>query len=62
MLWHFGVRFGPKISVAFSMATMRRALGNAQGGRERLPGYDLTFRAPKSVSLLFAVGEGEVSR
>ena len=37
-------------------------LGNAQGGRERLPGYDLTFRAPKSVSLLFALGEGEVSR
>ena len=38
------------------------ALGTAQGGRERLPGYDLTFRAPKSVSLLFALGEGEVSR
>lgn len=38
------------------------ALGNAQGGRERLPGYDLTFRAPKGVSLLFALGEGEVSR
>jgi conjugative relaxase-like TrwC/TraI family protein len=38
------------------------ALGNAQGGRERLPGYDLTFRAPKSVSLLLALGEGEVSR
>ncbi len=37
-------------------------LGHAQGGRERLPGYDLTFRAPKSVSLLFALGEGEVSR
>jgi conjugative relaxase-like TrwC/TraI family protein len=36
--------------------------GRAQGGRERLPGYDLTFRAPKSVSLLFALGEGEVSR
>ncbi|MBJ7594888.1 MAG: relaxase domain-containing protein, partial [Candidatus Dormibacteraeota bacterium] len=37
-------------------------LSHAQGGRERLPGYDLTFRAPKSVSLLFALGEGEVSR
>lgn len=38
------------------------SLSHAQGGRERLPGYDLTFRAPKSVSLLFALGEGEVSR
>jgi conjugative relaxase-like TrwC/TraI family protein len=37
-------------------------LGYSQGGRERLPGYDLTFRAPKSVSLLFALGGGEVSR
>jgi conjugative relaxase-like TrwC/TraI family protein len=37
-------------------------LGRAQGGRERLPGYDLTFRAPKSVSLLFALGEGQVPR
>ena len=37
-------------------------LGRAQPGQERLPGYDLTFRAPKSVSLLFALGEGEVSR
>jgi conjugative relaxase-like TrwC/TraI family protein len=37
-------------------------LGHAQGGRQRLPGYDLTFRAPKSVSLLFALGEGGVSR
>ena len=37
-------------------------LSHARGGRERLPGYDLTFRAPKSVSLLFALGEGEVSR
>ena len=40
----------------------REQLGHAQGGRERLPGYDLTFRAPKSVSLLFALGEGEVAR
>jgi conjugative relaxase-like TrwC/TraI family protein len=37
-------------------------LGHAQGGRERLPGYDLTFRAPKSVSLLSALGDGEVPR
>jgi conjugative relaxase-like TrwC/TraI family protein len=37
-------------------------LGRAQSGQERLPGYDLTFRAPKSVSLLFALGDGEVSR
>jgi conjugative relaxase-like TrwC/TraI family protein len=37
-------------------------LGRAQPGQERLPGYDLTFRAPKSVSLLFALGDGEVSR
>jgi Ti-type conjugative transfer relaxase TraA len=37
-------------------------LSRARGGRERLPGYDLTFRAPKSVSLLFALGEGEMSR
>jgi conjugative relaxase-like TrwC/TraI family protein len=42
--------------------TSALALGHAQGGRERLPGYDLTFRAPKSVSLLFALGEREVSR
>ncbi|MDQ6846539.1 MAG: relaxase domain-containing protein [Candidatus Dormibacteraeota bacterium] len=39
-----------------------RPLGRAQPGQERVPGYDLTFRAPKSVSLLFALGEGEVSR
>jgi len=38
------------------------AVSHARGGRQRLPGYDLTFRAPKSVSLLFALGEGEVSR
>ncbi|MDQ6803398.1 MAG: relaxase domain-containing protein, partial [Actinomycetota bacterium] len=37
-------------------------LSHARGGRVRLPGYDLTFRAPKSVSLIFALGEGEVSR
>ena len=42
--------------------TSAEQLGGAQGGRERLPGYDLTFRAPKSVSLLFALSEGEVSR
>ena len=50
---------------AFSTARIRRTVSrssHAQGGRERLPGYDLTFRAPKSVSLLFALGEGEVSR
>lgn len=37
-------------------------LGRVHPGQERRPGYDLTFRAPKSVSLLFALGEGEVSR
>jgi conjugative relaxase-like TrwC/TraI family protein len=42
--------------------TTGERLSHSQGGRERLPGYDLTFRAPKSVSLLFALGEGEVSR
>lgn len=31
-------------------------------GHDRVPGFDLTFRAPKSVSLLFALGAGEVSR
>ena len=28
---------------------------------DRLPGLDLTFSAPKSVSLLFALGDGELS-
>ena len=27
------------------------------GGRSRTPGFDLTFRAPKSVSLVFALGD-----
>ena len=29
-------------------------------GRERCPGWDLTFSAPKSVSVLFAVGDHEI--
>ena len=31
-------------------------LARAPAGRERVPGYDLTFSAPKSVSLLHALG------
>ena len=34
----------------------------ARGGRSRTPGFDLTFRAPKSVSLLFALGEPRAAR
>src|SRR4051812_37962440 len=30
--------------------------------RQRVPGFDLTFSAPKSVSLLFGVGDDEVRR
>jgi conjugative relaxase-like TrwC/TraI family protein len=32
------------------------------GGRSKVAAFDLTFSAPKSVSVLFAVGEGAVSR
>ncbi len=28
--------------------------------RERVPGFDLTFSAPKSVSVLFGIGDGEL--
>ena len=35
-------------------------LAQPQRNADRLWGYDLTFRAPKSVSLLFALGEGTV--
>ena len=31
-------------------------------GRQRVPGFDLTFSAPKSVSLLFGLADPEVSR
>ena len=31
-------------------------------GQNRVPGFDLTFSAPKSVSLLFGLGDPEVSR
>jgi Ti-type conjugative transfer relaxase TraA len=33
----------------------------ARGGERRVPGFDLTFCAPKSVSVLWALGEREVS-
>jgi conjugative relaxase-like TrwC/TraI family protein len=35
-------------------------LAEAPGGRRRLPGYDLTFSAPKSVSLLYALGDARL--
>ncbi len=31
-------------------------------GKSRVPGFDLTFSAPKSVSLLFGLGNEEISR
>ena len=37
-------------------------LSQPQRGSDRVWGFDLTFRAPKSVSLLFALGEGAVPR
>ena len=33
----------------------------ARGGEHRVPGFDLTFCAPKSVSVLWGLGEREVS-
>ena len=38
----------------------REHLAPPQRAADRMWGYDLTFRAPKSVSLLFALGRGEV--
>jgi len=35
-------------------------LAFSQRGGERVPGFDLTFRAPKSVSLLYSLGSPEV--
>ena len=35
-------------------------LARAPAGRERVPGYDLTFSAPKSVSLLHALGNARL--
>ncbi len=37
------------------------ALAGSRGG-VRVPGFDLTFSAPKSVSVLFGLGDAEVSR
>lgn len=37
-------------------------LANPPRGAIRVPGFDLTFSAPKSVSLLFALGDPDVSR
>ena len=37
-------------------------LAQPQRGSDRVWGFDVTFRAPKSVSLLFALGEGTVPR
>jgi conjugative relaxase-like TrwC/TraI family protein len=38
-----------------------RLTNGHQSKRERVPGFDLTFRAPKSVSLLHALGPKEAS-
>jgi len=38
------------------------ALVRPSRGGVRVPGFDLTFSAPKSVSLLFGLGDAEVSR
>jgi len=37
-------------------------LAKAPGGGVRVPGFDLTFSAPKSVSVLFGLGDSELSR
>jgi len=37
-------------------------LAKPPGGGVRVPGFDLTFSAPKSVSLLFGLGDAELSR
>jgi len=37
-------------------------LAKAPGGGVRVPGFDLTFSAPKSVSMLFGLGDAELSR
>ena len=38
------------------------ALTRSGQGQNRVPGFDLTFSAPKSVSLMFGLGEPDVSR
>lgn len=42
-------------------ATGERLLNGKPTKRERVPGFDLTFRAPKSVALLHALGDKEAS-
>lgn len=37
-------------------------LARSGQGKSRVPGFDLTFSAPKSVSLLFGLGDEEISR
>lgn len=41
--------------------TGERLMNGKPTKRERVPGFDLTFRAPKSVSLLHALGDKEAS-
>lgn len=36
--------------------------GTALGQPHKVPGYDLTFRAPKSVSVLFGLGDSDTAR
>lgn len=39
-----------------------KPLNRSGQGQNRVPGFDLTFSAPKSVSLLFGLGDPDVSR
>ncbi|MBA2312960.1 MAG: relaxase domain-containing protein [Actinobacteria bacterium] len=45
----------------FHPATGERLMNGKPTKRERVPGFDLTFRAPKSVALLHALGGREAS-
>jgi conjugative relaxase-like TrwC/TraI family protein len=50
----------PELSAVLAgrdVQTDERLVRGPGGGRSRTPGFDLTFRAPKSVSLLFALGD-----
>jgi Ti-type conjugative transfer relaxase TraA len=42
-------------------ATGERLMNGKPTKRERVPGFDLTFRAPKSISLLHALGDKDAS-